>query len=405
MIERLSVRTFKSLEDVTVRLGHVNVFIGANGSGKSNLLEALGVLSAAANGKVDEQALLARGVRPGVPKLYKSAFPAKPGTQIPPHLRFEARSSQAEYGVSLWNDLETPEPVWTFKHESWKESGTDAPLASRSPASKQGGNGRGKLNRQRGLAALKAVEVAEGPALSLLDSLQNYVIFSPATAVLRGVVPEVQRKTPMGLSGGDLLRAVHSLVIQRNEDERVEQICEDVLDLIDWAKDIKLTSAIQDPLSPTKFSVKTTIKFRDRFMRKGQNLLSAYEASEGALYALFLAVIAGHKDSPPLCAVDNADHSLNPRLARALMECLCRWYTTMDEPRQILLTTHNPLILDGLPLQDDRVRLFTVSRTDSGRTSVRRVVVDENLVETAAKHGLSLSRLWVMGHLGGVPHV
>ena len=405
MIERFSVQTFKSLEDVTVQLGQVNIFIGANGSGKSNLLEALGVLSAAANGKVDEQALLARGVRPGVPKLYKSAFPAKPGTRIPPHLRFEARSSQAEYGVSLWNDLENPEPVWTFKHESWKESGMDAPLASRSPASRQGGNGREKLNRQRGLAALKAVEVAEGPALSLLDSLQNYVIFSPATAVLRGVAPEAQPKTPVGLSGGDFLSAVHNLVIQRYRDERVEQICEDVLDLIDWAKDIKLTSDVQPPLSSSKSSVKTTIEFRDRFMEEGRDVLSVYEASEGALYVLFLAVIAGHKDSPSLCAVDNADHGLNPRLARALMECLCRWYMAMEEPRQILLTTHNPLILDGLPLQDDRVRLFTVSRTDSGRTSVRRVVVDESLLEKAAKHGLSLSRLWVMGHLGGVPHV
>ena len=57
MIERLTVRTFKSLENVTVDLGLVNVFIGANGSGKSNLLEALGVLSAAADGKVDDMAL------------------------------------------------------------------------------------------------------------------------------------------------------------------------------------------------------------------------------------------------------------------------------------------------------------------------------------------------------------
>lgn len=396
MIERLSVHTFKSLEDVTVELGQVNVFIGANGSGKSNVLEALGVLSAAANGKVDEQALLARGVRPGAPKLYKSAFPAKPGTRIPPHLRFEARSSQAEYGVSLWNSLEDPEPVWTFKTESWEENGSQ--LVGRSPAS------RHSLNRQRSLAALKAVEVAEGPALSLLESLQSYVIFSPATAVLRGVAPETQPKTPVGLSGGNLLAAVHNLVIQAHKDEKVEQICEDVLDLIDWAKDIKLTSDVQPSLSPSKSSVKTTIQFRDRYMKNGRNVLSAYEASEGALYALFLAVIAGHKDSPPLCAVDNADHSLNPRLARALMECLCRWYITMDEPRQILLTTHNPLILDGLPLQDDGVRLFTVSRTSSGRTSIRRVVVDENLLEKAER-GWSLSRLWVMGHLGGVPDV
>lgn len=402
MIEEFSVKTFKSLEDVTVKLGQVNVFIGANGSGKSNFLEALGVLSAAANGKVDEEALLARGVRPGVPKFYKSAFPAKPGTRIPSHLSFGAYSSQAEYQACLWNHLKDPKPVWTFKTESWKENGN--PLVGRSPASKQETNENRDWNKERGLAALKAVEVHEGPALSLLESLQSYVIFSPVTDVLREIMPETQPRTPVGLSGGNLLPAFHNLVIQRYENERIGTICEDVLGLIDWAKEIKLTSGVQQPLSSNKFSVKTTIGFYDRFMEQGKNILSAREASEGALYALFLAVIAGHKAGPRLCAVDNADHSLNPRLARALMECLCRWYTTMEEPRQILLTTHNPLILDGLPLQDDRVRLFTVSRTSSGRTSIRRVVVDESLLEKAER-GWSLSRLWVMGHLGGVPNV
>ena len=164
------------MEDVTVQLGQVNVFIGANGSGKSNLLEALGVLSAAANGKVDEQALLARGVRPGVPKLYKSAFPAQTGTRIPPHLRFEAHGSQAEYQVCLWNHLKDPKPVWTFKTESWKEN--DTQLAGRSPASRKETNEKHDWNKERGLAALKAVEFTEGPALSLLESLQSYVIFS-----------------------------------------------------------------------------------------------------------------------------------------------------------------------------------------------------------------------------------
>ena len=197
VIEKFSVKTFKSLEDVTVELGQVNVFIGANGSGKSNFLEALGILSAAANGKVDEQALLARGVRPGVPKLYKSAFPAQPGTRIPPHIFFGAYSAQAEYQVSLWNNLENPSSIWTFKTESWKENNTL--LAGRSPANRQESSKKPYLNPQRGLAALKAIEAAEGPARSLLESLQSYVIFSPATAVLLGIATETQPITPVGL--------------------------------------------------------------------------------------------------------------------------------------------------------------------------------------------------------------
>ena len=77
MLESLTVKTFKSLENVTVHFGLVNVFIGPNGSGKSNLLEALGILACSANGRVDDQALLSRGVRPGLPALYKTAFPAR----------------------------------------------------------------------------------------------------------------------------------------------------------------------------------------------------------------------------------------------------------------------------------------------------------------------------------------
>ncbi len=401
VLETLTVRTFKSLEDVTVDLGLVNVFIGANGSGKSNLLEALGVLSAASDGKVDDQSLLARGVRPGLPALYKSAFPGRPGNKIPPHLYFGGQNARANYEVSLHNPLNDPAPAWKFKTERWEGDGIEN--FDRSPAQAQ------KTNPERGLAALKAVEVDSGAALDLLRLLQDYVIFSPTTPVLRGVAPETQPRQPLGLSGGNLPQAIKELLKQRGEDQSGEdqnskQICREALRLVDWAESYGFTSSAKLALSPAAAASDSVIRFRDRFMRKGRNIISGYDASEGALYVLFLAVISGHKQSPRLCAVDNADHGLNPRLARSLMEHLCRWYLEAEEPRQILLTTHNPLVLDGLPLQDDRVRLFAVSRTNSGRTSVRPVVVDESMREKADQ-GWTLSRLWVMGHLGGVPDV
>ena len=395
MLEKLSVRTFKSLEDVTIELGLVNVFVGANGSGKSNLLEALGVLSAAADGKVDDQSLLARGVRPGVPALYKSAFPAGRGKRIPPHLFLGASSAHAAYDVTLHNSLSNPLPAWRFKTESWEEGAHR--LVGRSPASKE------NLNPERGMAALKAVDFKEGDGIRLLELLQGYAIFSPATAVMRGVAPEPQPRQPVGLSGGNLPRAVLNLLKQR-QDGHSDRVCSDVTDLVDWANRIGVSRADRLPLSPSASASEFVLRFHDRFMRKGASPLSAYDASEGALYTLFLAVVAGHQGSPRLCAVDNADHGLNPRLARSLIEHLCRWYLDANEPRQILLTTHNPLVLDGLLLQDDRVRLFTVSRTNTGRTSVRRVVIDADLVKKADQ-GWSLSRLWVMGHLGGVPNV
>ena len=130
MITKFSVESFKSLEKVEIDLGAVNVFVGANGSGKSNLLEAIGVLGAAAFGRVDDESLLRRGVRPGVPKLYKSSFPRRTAERVP-HIRFCAENSDASYQVALWNPMNDPSPAWKFKSERLR-SGSET-IADRSP--------------------------------------------------------------------------------------------------------------------------------------------------------------------------------------------------------------------------------------------------------------------------------
>jgi len=392
MLTKLIIESFKTLEKVEVELGQVNVFVGPNGSGKSNLLEAVGVLSAAADGKVDDQVLLQRGVRPGVPELYKSAF----NERLPQHIYFAAHNGNSCYEVSLLNPLGANRP-WRFKTELLMQDGDK--LTSRSPRM------RDNPNTERGLAALTADELKEGSESRLLiEQLQEFVIYSPTTPMLRGTDPESATRQPVGLHGGRLPEAIHELLMYRKKNAHAKLVCQEALSLIDWAQKFGSAAAVEMPLSPAAGASPRVIRFVDRYMREGRNVLSGYDASEGALYILFLAVLAAHKDSPHFFAVDNADHGLNPRLAKALFRHLCDWVLDTPEARQILVTTHNPQVLDGLPLQDDRVRLFTVARTDSGRSVIRRVIVDEKLLGMAEK-GWTLSRLWVMGHLGGVPNV
>ena len=61
-INEISIRNFKSLYDVSFEPGKLNVFIGANGSGKSSVLEALGILSAAMTDRVNTTSLQRKGV-------------------------------------------------------------------------------------------------------------------------------------------------------------------------------------------------------------------------------------------------------------------------------------------------------------------------------------------------------
>ena len=46
MIKTITIKNFKSITAADLPLGNVNVFIGANGSGKSNILEAVGMVAA-----------------------------------------------------------------------------------------------------------------------------------------------------------------------------------------------------------------------------------------------------------------------------------------------------------------------------------------------------------------------
>jgi hypothetical protein len=396
MIKKIAVKSFKSIEDLEMELGQLNVFVGANGSGKSNLLEAIGVLSAAADGKVNDQTLLQRGVRPGVPNLYKSAFPTR-NKALPAHIWFSGSSAEASYAVSLNNPLKDPSPAWLYKHESWMKG--KIKLASRGP------NMRTAANKEAGLAALKAVELtSEDAGLALLRRLQNYVIYSPTTPVLRGISPETQPRDPMGLSGGGLPDAVHAILSRRKSSAHAKQVCREALSLISWAKSFGSAPAASMPLSPAASASSRVIRFTDRYMADGRNTLSGYDASEGALFVLFLAVIAAHPQTPAIVAIDNADHGLNPGLASRLIKCFADWLTLNGANRQVLLTSHNPAILDGLPLQDDRIRLFTVDRDNHGKTFVRRVVVDDNMMQQASK-GWTLSRLWMNKLIGGMPDV
>lgn len=73
-IEKIAIKNFKSLYDVSFEPGKVNVFIGANGSGKSSVLEAIGILSAAMSDRVNNNALQRKGIRLSTSALYKSKF-------------------------------------------------------------------------------------------------------------------------------------------------------------------------------------------------------------------------------------------------------------------------------------------------------------------------------------------
>ena len=229
---------------------------------------------------------------------------------------------------------------------------------------------------------------------------QCYVVFGAIRIFGKGIFRLKITKSmaaPVGLSGGRLAEAVQDILTEDDGEIKFGDLDEDdILSLIDWADGFRITAPKKTTLNAGVSSTRQVIEFEDRYLKKNA-YFTGYDASEGALYVLFILTLAMHPDTPSVFSIDNFDHALNPRLVRRLTQIFCG--EILKREKTVFLTTHNPLVLDGLDLSDDRIRLFTVNRNNKGYTALERVKISNKLLET----GMPLSRLWIDGYIGGVP--
>ncbi|MDC3411869.1 AAA family ATPase [Aquibacillus sp. 3ASR75-11] len=400
----LSIKHFKSIFQQSIELGKVNVFIGANGSGKSSLLEAMGVLSGAISGRVDNEVLAHRGVRLGTPALYKSSFQKMDRIPRTLELGIESRLSTGlwNYSVNLSNPIERPKPSWDYFTEGLYYN--DKKIFGRSQASsgKVVGYPNFEVDSNKGwLSFLQGIHSSSTEPINLqefYDFFKDYAIYTPNTATLRGIQPDTSQRDPLGLFGGRLAESVEELLDMKEELFGSLDI-DDLYELIDWVDGISVGKPNKDMVAPGVTTGQKAVKFTDRYMRDDRNELTPYDSSEGSLFVLFVLILAMHERSTKIFAVDNFDQAMNPRLARKVTEVFTQ--KVIEHNKIALLTTHNPLVLDGLDISNTDIRLFAVERNRKGHTEVNRIVVTKELLD----EGYSLSKLWLMGRLGGVPNL
>lgn len=390
-IKEISFGNFKSLYNTSFEPGKVNVFVGANGSGKSTILEAIGLLSAAMTDRVDASSLQRKGVRLSASSLYKSSFRglrAKPTIDLSLEWEDEERADTFRYDVHLTTPTDTD--YWKHHSEAFLQNGE-----------KKWGRSNASQNQANNYIGFFLID--ENPELikgrEIAKFFSNYGIFQPNTLTLRGTVPDPNQMTPIGLNGGRLAEALQDIIKVQDGDIRFGSIyMDDVLEMIDWASGITIDIPKKTSINSNIPTTRQIIEFSDRFM-KNTAKFTGYDASEGALYVLFMLCLAMHPQAPSIFAIDIFDHALNPRLAKKITQVFCE--EVIKNNKHVFLTTHNPLVLDGLDLRKDDIRLFAVDRDKNGYAQINRIQVSDELI----KEGQPLSRLWINGRLGGVPEL
>lgn len=390
MIREIEIEGFKSIERLKLELGRVTVLIGENGCGKSNILEAIAFAGAAHADRLEHEFLASRGIRSTDPRLMRPAFPSAVPGQMRVKIRTQGRTPLA---ISFTEDESSTIPTWSFFLSFLNPDGAVTHAAPEVDALIQGVAERvaAKLSLG-GLATDSAMEsllkrLAKQRVIDDLGGeIKRFLVFSPENSALRAFQREGQI-LPIGINGEGLF--AHLRALERAGKREVLAALNESLELIDWFSGFEIPADLG--------AGEHRLSIRDRYITADAPL-DQRSANEGFLFLLFYYTLLLSPDTPRFFAIDNIDASLNPRLCARLMSDVVA--LTKQQDRQVVVTTHNPAVLDGLDLTDDEQRLVVVSRTPGGATRVRRVRAPEP-IEGAPS--LRLSEAFLRGFLGGLP--
>jgi AAA15 family ATPase/GTPase len=350
--------------------------IGENGCGKSNILEAIALASAAADDKLDNEFLASRGIRVTEPQLMRSAFEKE---NLDKDISIEIRGNNDTIKISfILNNDNTPYARWrnhfyygVSEYERNLEKAYRQLPAWEYNSFLDSRNEQYQSSRKTNIKTLK---------------IQQFIIYSPENLALRTFEKEGQIQ-PLGIKGEGLFKLLKFL--NSDHQEQLNEI-KKKLQLIDWFQDFEA--------SPNLSSIQNSIQIKDRYLDPDLAYFDQKSSNEGFLFLLFYFALFISDLTPNFFAIDNIDASLNPRLCRRLMQELVELAKKHD--KQVIFTTHNPAILDGLDLDNDEQRLFVISRNQLGYTKARRILTPKPL---EGQEPVKLSEAFLRGYIGGLP--
>jgi len=345
-LHRVVLRNYKSIGNCDVRLGPLTYLVGANGSGKSNFLDALHLVRDALSGSLDN-ALNERGGLTEV-RRRSSGHPTNFG------IRLEFTLAGGVPGHYAFNIGALPGRGYEVQTEECVV------------------NAKGKgpyFLVERGV--LHSSSEATFPAITsdrlALVSVSGMAVFRPVFDALTSMGfynlnPKLMRE-PQKPQDGRLLKPVGENIVsvlghlERVASERMEEIQSYLQTVVPMVHGVE-----RKQIGPLE-----TLEFRqDMAGSKHPWRFPAQNMSDGTLRALgvLTALFQGNRDyAPLLIGIEEPETALHPAASAALREALSR----AAEQTQIIVTSHSPDLLDSLSISPDQL-LAVVS--EGGETRI-----------------------------------
>ncbi len=385
MIHKIKISNFKSINELELELGRVNVLIGENGCGKTNILEAIvfGSVGMSRSTTSYEDILISvRGARVTETALIKPAFEDNSNVNVNIKTSF-LNADNIGFNVENYvEQIDANHPFYTEEIHGGivrysitgtriddNENGTINPIF----------DNHSNLSYSPDYLPKRTIELFGS------ENILNFVIFCPENYFLRRFEEEGQIK-PLGTRGEGLFK--HLVKLHREHPEIIQKMNEK-LRLIDWFGGFEIPNDLM--------FTEARLNIKDKYI-EGLEYFDQRSANEGFLHLLFYFTLFMSPYTPGFFAIDNIDTALNPKLAARLLKELT--IIAKENNKQVLLTTHNPGLLDGLDLKDDDQRLFSIYRDIDGETSAYRI---EPPKPVTGVEPVRLSEAFVRGYIGALP--
>jgi predicted ATPase len=339
MIDRVHFENFKSLADVTIDLGRLTVLVGANGCGKSSVLQGIALLSA----KVRALEQVAAGRNVSIFSqlfMYRRragdlvvAMHSSNGTEARVETRFAVGQLTTEDFARPGAPLSKEFGSVAHLHLDANEMTQTSIAEDESP--RMGDNGGGLPSALAWMKGAAEDELAQ------------------ITADLRRVVPGVKR-----------IRTLRERITNR----RMEKLDID-------------GQPIWRPVDESQIGDRFEIEFDDG------SEIPAHMLSEGTVLALGLLTKLREPNRPKLLLIDDIDRGLHLGAQASLVRAL-RELMKLDPELQIVCTTHSPYLLDLFDPTEVRVLALDAER----RTHVRPLTEHPDFGKW--KFGTQTGELW-----------
>ncbi len=407
MIQSFSIENFKSFRKATLPLAPLTLLIGANASGKSNLIEALQLLAWLASGRrlgefptsLREREIAIRGkVRDLTFEGSEFTLGCEVGGEdsTDPTLLFSTTLSIGKEGLRISEEqLESPDlsprsPLYRLvgraptNHE-WVEVAYNNFAKGRKPritcTDQQAIFTQIETPARFEAHHSESQEKIPAATSRLRSGLRNILFLNPDLRRMREYSFVLERK--LQGDGGALSSVLERLVNEEGEKEAILRFIRALPE-----QDIRDVSFLAKPRDEVMVMLHET--FGGKEVMREAALLSDGTLRVLAVAAALLSVLPGST-----VVIEEIDNGVHPSRAEYLLQEIQR--VSQEREIKVLMTTHNPALLDALPLQAVPNAVACFRDPEEGDSCLVRLADLEMYPELVAQD--SLGRLVTRGIL------